>query len=63
MTDHDHEENEIEPRKGAPAAIIVVSQVHALVYLSEQEILSGVGVTHLKPVIRPQDIEKNMSGT
>lgn len=56
MNDHDHEENEIKPRKEAPT-----SRQSATNRIFHNSAYSRW--TYSKPVISPQDMEKNISGT
>jgi hypothetical protein len=57
VDDHDHEEDKVKPRKGASERIVSNCNGQA-------SGLSLIGrAAYLNPVMRPQDIEKNMSGT
>lgn len=51
VDNHDHEENKVEPGKRTPRRMLAVC------------LLIDTLATHLNPVIKPHDIEKNMSGT
>lgn len=51
VDDHDHEEDEIKPRERAPVQLLALDPHR------------DRSTTYLNPVIKPQDIEKNMSGT
>lgn len=53
MDDHDHEEKEIKPRKRTPIRRQLALTAGVF----------GKPKVYLKPVINPQDKEKNMSGT
>lgn len=53
MDNHDHEENKVEPWKRAPVQATLVSVARKFEFLT----------SYLKPVIKPHDMEKNMSAT
>lgn len=56
MDDHDHEEDKVKPRKRASVEEIgCVRNCH--------RDMAAFEATYPKPVTRPHDIEKNMSGT
>lgn len=55
MGDHKHEENEVEPWKRAP--------IHASLVILPFMRHFNLTNLYLKPVMRPHDMEKNMSAT
>lgn len=57
VDDHDHEEDKVKPRKRAPGREVSKSKGQGS---CENQVESA---TYLNPVTRPQDIEKNISGT
>ena len=54
VNDHNHEEDEVEPGKRAPISRNISDR---------KKLQSFAQTTHLNPVINPQAIEKNISGT
>lgn len=64
MNDHHHEKDKVEPRERTPGRFVSIAGLWIFFRgASLEQSARRDAPTYLNPVIRPQDIEKNMSGT